>query len=286
MVTTPDRDGLDDAVAALHTWQRDDAPAQLHSGDIGWFWRFGAETTAAAVRTWSRGGRIVAVGLLDGADLLRMTVAPDAFGDEELTREIVDDIDDPSHAVLPAGPVSVECPRAAAVHDLLRERAWTPGERWTPLRRDLAAPVEDPGIRIEVVGPEQVRDRVTVQRAAFAKSTFTEQRWHTMAAGGPYAEARCLVAYDGRDDAVAALTVWSAGRGRRGLLEPVGVHPDHRGKGYGTAISIAGAAALRDLGSSSAFVCTRSANVAAVATYASAGYEPLPEIGDLCRTSA
>jgi len=38
---------------------------QLHPGDLGWFWRFGAEATAAAVRTSSRDGQILAVGLLD-----------------------------------------------------------------------------------------------------------------------------------------------------------------------------------------------------------------------------
>jgi hypothetical protein len=53
--------------------------------------------------------------------------------------------------------------------------------------------------------------RARVQRAAFVGSTFTDQRWHAMAAGAPYADARCLVAYDDRDTAVAAVTVWSAG---------------------------------------------------------------------------
>jgi ribosomal protein S18 acetylase RimI-like enzyme len=104
-----------------------------------------------------------------------------------------------------------------------------------------------------------------------------------MAAGPAYADARCLVGYDDRDDAVAAATVWSAGAGRPGLLEPVGVHRDHRGRGHGTAITLAAAATLRRLGSSTATVCTRSANVAAVATYESAGFERLPDVRDLRR---
>jgi ribosomal protein S18 acetylase RimI-like enzyme len=65
----------------------------------------------------------------------------------------------------------------------------------------------------------------------------------------------------------------------------MGVHRDHRGHGYGTAISIAAAAALRELGSSSALVVTPSANVAAVATYRSAGFEALPEIRDRVRSA-
>jgi ribosomal protein S18 acetylase RimI-like enzyme len=124
--------------------------------------------------------------------------------------------------------------------------------------------------------------RAAVQRASFVRSTFTEEAWRAMAAGSPYAGARCLVAYDG-GEAVAAVTVWSAGPGRPGLLEPMGVHSDHRGRGHGRAITLAAAAALRELGASSALVCTPSSNVGAVATYRSAGFEAGPEIRDRCR---
>jgi len=88
-----------------------------------------------------------------------------------------------------------------------------------------------------------------------------------MAAGLPHADARCLVAYDdqGNAVAVAAVTVWWAGPGKPGLLEPMGVHREHRGHGYGKAITVAAAAALQELDSSSAIVCTPSANVGAVA---------------------
>jgi hypothetical protein len=44
-------------------------------------------------------------------------------------------------------------------------------------------------------------------------------------------------------------------------------------------------AALRELGSSSVVVCTPSADVAAVATYASAGYRRVDEVPDLCRSA-
>jgi ribosomal protein S18 acetylase RimI-like enzyme len=104
-----------------------------------------------------------------------------------------------------------------------------------------------------------------------------------MAAGLPYAEARCLVAYDDRGSAVAAVTVWSAGPGKPGLLEPMGVHREHRGHGYGTAITAAAAAALQQLGSSSAIVCTPSSNTSAIATYKSAGFRPRPEVRDRYR---
>ncbi|WP_369267690.1 GNAT family N-acetyltransferase, partial [Streptomyces harbinensis] len=65
-----------------------------------------------------------------------------------------------------------------------------------------------------------------------------------------------------------------------GLLEPMAVHRDHRRRGHGRAITLAAAAALRALGASSAFVCTPTANTAAVATYTAAGFRPLPVTRD------
>lgn len=281
----PGVDGLTGAVGVLQEWQHDGAPMQLHPGDLGWFWRFGAEATAAAVRTWSRDGRILAVGLLDGATLLRLTIAPDARRDRELAHQLVEDLTEPERGVLPEGKVNVEAPADALVQDLLVEDGWNTDEPWTPLRRDLTAPVEDPGVRIDVIGPEQAHVRTALQQASFDNSTFTDERWHAMSAGLPYADARCLVAYDDRGDAVAAVTVWSAGPGKPGLLEPMGVHREHRGHGHGKAITVAAAAALRELGSSSAIVCTPSVNVGAVATYKSAGFQPLPEVRDRYRAA-
>ncbi|MCP2351834.1 GNAT family N-acetyltransferase [Nonomuraea roseoviolacea] len=276
----PGVDGLSRVVDVLREWQHDGAPVQLHPGDLGWFWRFGAEATAAAVRTWSRDGRILAAGLLDGPGLLRLAIAPDARRDEELARRLVEDVTHPGRGVLPAGEANVEAPMGALVQDLLAGDGWGADEPWTPLRRDLTEPVPHPGVRIQVAGPEQAHVRSAVQRASFDGSTFTDERWHAMVAGSPYAEARCLVAYDERGEAVAAVTVWSAGPGRPGLLEPMGVHREHRGRGHGRAITLAAAAALRQLGSSSAIVCTPSSNAAAVATYASAGFRRLPETRD------
>ncbi|WP_461057622.1 GNAT family N-acetyltransferase [Streptomyces pseudoechinosporeus] len=279
----PGVDRLSQAVGVLWEWQYDGAPMQLHPGDLGWFWRFGAEATAAAVRTWSRDGQILAVGLLDGPELLRLTIAPDAQRDEELAQQLVEDVTEPERGVLPEGKVNIEAPMGALIQDLLFEDGWNADEPWTPLRRDLTGPVKDPGVRIEVIGPEQAHVRAAVQQASFDGSTFTDERWHAMAAGLPYADARCLVAYDDQGDAVAAVTVWSAGPGRPGLLEPMGVHREHRGHGYGEAITVAAAAALQELGSSSAIVCTPSLNVGAVATYKSAGFQQLPEIRDQYR---
>ncbi|MEU4388018.1 GNAT family N-acetyltransferase [Promicromonospora sp. NPDC023805] len=273
IISKPGTDELSEVLDALREWQDDAAPVQLHPGDVGWFWRFGAQQTAAALRTWSRDGRVLAVGLLDGATILRLTTAPDVRRDEELARQLVTDLTRPEHGVLPEGAVNVEAPSDALVYDLLADEGWGADAPFTPLLRDLTDPVEDVGVRVEVVGPEQVSERTAVQRASFGGSTFTDERWHAMAAGPLYADARCLLGYDDAGEALGAITVWSAGPGKPGLIEPLGVYPRHRGRGI--ALTVAGAAALRELGSSSALVVT--SNPAAVSTYVSAGFERLPE---------
>jgi ribosomal protein S18 acetylase RimI-like enzyme len=263
---------------ALRAWAVEGGPVQLHPGDLGWHRRFGAEATAAAVRTWRRGGRIVVAGLLDGPDVLRLALAPDVVRDQELARRVVEDLDRPDRAV-----GCVEVRSGLALRAALLGAGWIDDEPWTPLHRDLTSPVEDCGLRIEVVQAESAGARAAVQRAAFERSTFTADRWRAMAAGPAYRDARCLMARDGAGEAVATATVWSAGPGRPGLIEPLGVHHDHRGHGYGRAMTLAAAAALRSLGSSSATVCTRTANTAAVATYRSAGMRELLAVLDLRR---
>ncbi|NED98149.1 GNAT family N-acetyltransferase [Phytoactinopolyspora alkaliphila] len=279
----PGVDGLSEAVGVLREWQDDGAPWQLHPGDLGWFWQFGAEATAAAVRTWSRDRQILAVGLLDGPKLLRLTMAPDARRNEELAQQLVEDITEPRRGVLSEGRANVEAPMDALLQDLLAKHGWNTDEPWTPLHRDLTEPVKEPGVRIEVTRPAQAHVRTAVHRAAFDGSLFTDERWHAMAAGLPYTDARCLVAYDDQGNPVAAVTTWSAGPGKPGLIEPMGVHREHRGHGYGKAITIAAAAALQEVGSSSAIVYTPSSNIGAVATYTAAGFRQRPEIRDRYR---
>ncbi|HEX4444725.1 MAG TPA: GNAT family N-acetyltransferase [Galbitalea sp.] len=277
------RECLGEAVEALRQWQRDSGSFQLHPGDVGWFWRFGADAATAAVRSWKRDERVVAVGLLDGDDLLRLAIAPGTDREEELASRLAADLTNPARGILPEGRVAVEAPEGAVIKDVLSEAGWQVDEPWTPLQRDLTQPVEDGGVRIEVVRPDLAEARAEVQRASFDKSRFTADSWRAMVAGPLYADARCLLAFDRRNNAVATITVWSAGPGRPGLIEPMGTHRDHRGHGYGRAVTLAGAAALRDLGASSALVCTEGSNTAAIATYRSAGFAENPERRDRYR---
>jgi ribosomal protein S18 acetylase RimI-like enzyme len=283
LLNTPGAGDLDEVVRALAEWRREGAPMQLHPGDVGFYWQFGPERTAASLRTWRRDGRILGVGLIDGPDLVRLAVAPEAREDEGLARKMAEDVTRPERGVLSADTANVEALWGGRFRQVLQEDGWEPDEPWIPMVRDLSEPVEDGGLRIEAVGPDRVEDRVAVHRGAFEGSKFDAERWRAMAAGTPYADARCLVGYDDQGAAVAATTVWSAGPGQPGLVEPLGVHSDHHGRGYGKAIAVAAAAALRDMGASSATVCAEGSNTAAVATYRAAGFQPQPEVRDLRR---
>lgn len=285
--TIPAADDLHALALALDAWQRDDAPLQLHAGDLGWHARLGAETTAAALRVWRRDERPVAIGLLDGPGLVRLGIAPEAHDDAELAARIADDAHDPDAGVLPEGPAAVEARGADALLAALAERGWTEDEPWVPLVRTLDVAIEAHGLRIETVGPESdaaVREaRDAVVAASFGAPSGRAERWVALESSPVAARAHSLLGYDDAGEPVAAVTVWSAGPGRLGILEPMGVDPAHRGRGHGRAICLAAAAALQELGASSAAVATPSDNEGAVAAYRSAGFVAGPPSRDLLR---
>lgn len=280
---------LEEVIDTVAAWQLDGVPVQVHPGDLGWNSSFGAQALADEVRVWRRDGQLLAAGMVDGdSGLMRMAISPDVDEDREFAAHLHADLSDPGRGVLPSGRGQVEARFGAAFRDQLHRSGWTDDEPWTPLCRNLADPVEDCGLPVETIDAHHVRDqivqdRVAVQRASFPGSTFTLQRWQAMAVSPAYRRARCLVAYDAESNAVAAATVWSAGHGRPGLIEPLGAHRDFRGHGHGRAITVAAAAALRDMGASSVAVCTPSSNTGAVAAYVSAGFTQLPDVTDFRR---
>lgn len=285
VVRSPSPAHLDRVVDALRSWQRDDALVQLHPGDLGWAWRHGPDAVARAVRAWEDDGRIVAIGFLDGPTTLRMTVAPEHWTDPDLARVLVADVSDPGTGVLPSGPAAIEVPDGTALREALHAAGWGDGEAWSPLSLDLSEPVGAHGstLRVEIVGGADTSGFTAVHRSAWDNGAFTDELWAAMSAGAPFAEASCLLGRDDAGDPVAGITVWSAGPGRPGLIEPLGVHADHRGAGHGTAICVAAAALLRGMGASIAWVCTPSDLGSAVATYRSAGFTALPERLDCVR---
>lgn len=299
------------AADALASWQRDDAPVQLHPGDLGWHAMNGLASTAAATRVWELDDVPAAIGLLDGPDLLRLAFAPGAETDEVLARRISGDLADPTHCIFDEGPGSVEARGSTALTRTLGADGWEEGEHWTPLRLDLGPmpdmsdalasadvvdpqsapdfsqdePVQEPSARLS-----PVEEWARVHFAAFrerepapAELRRHARRWARMAATPLAASSLTLLGRDDDDAAVAIATVWSAGVGRPGLLEPVAVHPDHRGRGFGRGITLSAVHALRAMGASSAIVCTPSTREDAVATYLAAGFGADDEAPDMQR---
>lgn len=284
-MSTPTVADLNHALDVLASWHGDGAPFQLHPGDIGWFWRKGPEATAAALRTWLRDDRVLAVGLLDQTDLLRLAIAPDAHTDPELAEHLVKDITTPGRGVLGTGKVTLEIAPDVQVHDLLDAVGWSSVDPWPIMRHDLTS-VQEHGLRIEVVDESRAPVWAHVHGAAWGGRPGDEEaivrRWLQMASGPAFTgagdhRARCLVGYDQADAPVGTVTVWSAGPGRHGVIEPMGVSPVHRGKGHGRSLNLAAAGALCDLGCSAGFVSTPGSNVGAVAAYQAAGFVTLYE---------
>lgn len=297
VLRTPHHSELGDLAETLAAWQVDDGQVQLHPGDLGWYSMRGAEATARALRTWSRGGRLVAVGLLDGPDLLRLALDPALRRDEQIARCLGADLVDHERGVLAAGNGVVEARGAAALHHCLLEAGWEPDEPWTPLRRDLSEPVPDTlvtrtGAVVEEVDADRAGAWMEVHWSAFRGTPFGEEDrrtvvawWSTMMSGPFAARGRTLALTDPAGRRVAVVGVWSAGPGRPGLIEPMGVHREHRGRGYGAAVCEAAASVLHSMSASSAVVCAESSNVGAVATYTAAGFTAGPEVADLVRSS-
>lgn len=298
VLRTPRESELRSLVERLAAWQEDDGVVHLHPGDLGWYSMRGAAATARALRTWSSDGELVAVGLLDGPDgLLRLALNPELRRDKHLALQLGASIADPERGVLPAGEAVVEARGAEALHDVLLGAGWEHDEPWTPLRRDLTEPVPATlvtrgGLSVTDGGTDRAGAWMEVHWSAFKGSQFGEEErrevvdwWSTMMSG-PFADrGRSVSILHPAGHTVAVVGVWSAGRGRPGLIEPMGVHRDHRRQGYGAAVCEAAASVLREMGSSSAIVCAESSNVAAIATYRAAGFTAQAAVTDLVRPS-
>lgn len=289
-IRTPDVDELIHVGHALAQWLSDAGPVQLHPGDLGWYSLKGTAATANAVRVWSNDERILAVSLLDGPGLLRFAVHPEHREDTVLAQRIAHDIATPDAGVLASGAAVIEARGVPALDESLAASGWSPDEPWTPLRRNLRLPVEAPGIRIEQLAPADTEDWWRVHWSAFRGTPLPDDRlrsliegWRHSANGPFFPSARILAGLNDSGETVAVSAVWSAGEGRPGLIEPMGVHREQRGHGYGREITRAAAMTLRELGCSSALVATASSNVGGVATYVAAEFEALAPVRDWAR---
>ena len=285
------REVSDDAIALLRGWERPgDCGWQLHAGDVGWHLRLDdADVDGTLLRLHDRASSApLAVGLLDGPGVLRLALDPDRWHDPDLAVAVADAAEDRLGRA-GAAEAYVEGPMPGGWRAELARRGWDlDPDAWVQLWRPLGAADaarDEPRVS-PVSGEADVADRVAVQRSALENSTFTEQRWAQMSSSTAYDPRLDLLARDEDGVAVAAVTVWTAGKGRCALVEPMATAAAHTRKGHGRRLLLAAATALARVGASGVAVRTPASNEAAVAAYRSAGFSAIGLAADMCSTAA
>jgi GNAT superfamily N-acetyltransferase len=272
------------AIAALADWAPRNGPAtSLHAGDVGWFLRLDDADLDGRLILARDGRDIVAVAIVEPG-LLRPTLRPDCLDDIDLATALGELAESVSGA-----EVFCDAPTQSALRAWLAGRGWdVDPDPWALLYRPLTAADADVSLSLAApVGSEDdIADRVAVQFNAFERSTFTVQRWRQMAAGPAYRRDLDLLRRDDDGTPVAGATAWLAGPGRVGILEPVGTHRDHVGRGHGRAVTEAAIAALATAGASGVTVQTPLSNPAAVHTYQRCGLRIIDHLRTLRHLSS
>jgi len=137
-------------------------------------------------------------------------------------------------------------------------------------------PVLPPGYRVRTLaGPHEIAARVEVHRASFAPSHMTVERYGRVVMSPHYRMDRDVVV-EAPDGTLAAFALaWYDPVARVGEFEPVGTHPDHRRRGLSLAALNHGLGLLHDAGAREVIVFSETANEAAQALYARAGFGSL-----------
>jgi ribosomal protein S18 acetylase RimI-like enzyme len=268
-----------DAAELVHTLMSWEAPGGyapvLHAGDLGWFLRLDDATVDGALHLWRDStGSVVALAIVDAGVVLRVAMPPSSQYDGPLAESLLG----VAESLGSGAQRYVEAPYGSVFRASLLAAGWElDPDPWYALHRPLdraAAASHDP-LSSPPCGDSDVADRVAVQRAAFDGSTFTGDAWRRMAAGPGFDPALEILTRDESGRPVAAATGWSAGAGRCAILEPVGTHREHTGKGHGRRCVQATVAALARAGASGVTVHTPASNAAAVALYRSCGLQPI-----------
>lgn len=275
--------GAGELIAALNDWLPPGCYVSgLHAGDVGWELRLADGESGSGLLAVRDGSQLVAVALADSPTVLRPQVHPDRVHDLRVAGALLEYVE----AMPGDAPAYTDAASASAFRSLLSGAGWQlDPDPWVVLYRALTPAdgrLDDPLCAI-LRTEADVADRVAVQRAAFAGSTFTVQRWHQMAAGPGFHPAHEYLRRSPDGVPVAAATGWSAGPGKCAILEPVGAHPQHSGAGHGKAVSMAAIAALARGGASGVTVHTPASNTTAVRAYESCGLRQVEVIRAMSR---
>ncbi len=252
-------------IRALERWDAGGGPVTgLHAGDLGWALRQAGDDM---LHGWWEDDVLVAVALTEGP-VARPRTAPDRTEDRDLAERVAAQIE-----ALPGPELWSDADAGTALRDLLHERGWgaDTGDPWVALHLPLAGGLLDVAEEAEEARG-CVADRVLVQRSGFQGSTFTEEKWHRMAAGPGYRPELDLLVRTADGAPAAAATAWVGADGGTAILEPVATHPDHRRGGHARHVVLACARAAHRLGATDLCVATPARNDAAVNAYTRSGF--------------
>ena len=208
------------------------ARAQWHVGDLAWnLCQRDDRENEWDMHLWTEEGRLVAWSWLlgDGSGQLEHDVHPSHL---HLLDEIL-----ANPAARTAFAFVDDGERRAA---LARHGFTQPGEPMHYLVRDVPERPEPPplptGFRYRTIGPDDVRERVSVHRDVWEASRLTESSYARVRAQWPYRESLdCVIeAPDGRF--AAYCLCWLDDAHHVGEFEPVGVRADFRRRGLGAAV--------------------------------------------------
>lgn len=257
-------------------WRREKPLVRTHVGDVAWWSREGDFDN---VGLWREDGELVAWAWFTPPAELDFHLHPDRRSDQQLLDEVLDwfghrAADGSARAVW---ALEDEEDAIAALEEAGFEAA---GDWWfvhlvRPLEQLPAVAVAD-GFLLRHVAPGDVARRVDVQRAAFERSTTTEEKYARLVETWPYSPELDVVveAPDGRF--AAFCLAWLDDANAVGELEPVGAHPSFRRRGLAHAACAQALAVLRELGADTAVVyaLAGAGDGGALSLYRSLGFEP------------
>lgn len=127
---------------------------------------------------------------------------------------------------------------------------------------DRLPPVPEPdGYTVRSVGRDEAKERSACHRAAWSppggRSRVSAAAYARLMETAPYRSDLDRVALDEAGGMVASCLAWLDEDRGVALLEPVGCHPDHRGRGLATAVSLSALHAARSAGARTGLVCPR-----------------------------
>jgi ribosomal protein S18 acetylase RimI-like enzyme len=256
---------------------------QLQAGDLGWALRFEPEIRDTQIRVWwDRAGEPAAVVLSDQPTTARCAVNPTYLHDASLAEALVADL----HNRLDhrgGGPWIDPPPGPAALTRVLLTAGFEPDpdiwlHLWLPLPTKTSDETSPPLTgTVRSFQDCDVAARVALQRAAFAGSSLTAERYLRLRTVPGYRPELDLVHRVADGTLTAFCLAWLGPDGGTGLLEPVGSDPAHRRAGHARAVVSEAFRRLTDLGATGVAVLTPVSNQPAVHFYRSLGMSAVAE---------